>query len=439
MDRLSLADLRTVDERVLPFNPYGFGGRLSPEDALEFQQHVIAQYELADEVADGTRQRFEQLRHVYRYGVLCYDLFTMVGDAALLAFEQALRDRFINFHEGEVSLRTKEGEVHVLKDVTDYGDFVERYKELKGTRIQMGPDRSWIGFNGTLDGLYRWARREGLLRGQRNRGREKAITSLRNMVAHPSSFHLHGPVEAARTLSNLAEVINRLWGQDTPGGRLYPAPVERRTTAIAWNPATGSVSIGHAENLRSDTDEDEWQYVIVQAVFEPGTAEDPTIFHFDTLFEHTTYSCDLLWGPGNRAEALQWLDSNPPRSDTCDYLDRVFLIRHDVDTLYTPQRPEIAAGLPEAEHSGTWYAIRADAPADAFAHVRASVEDIESRHQRSGECRQCHADTLRKGTLREALTAAQEAGANVEPLRPPDSRVPGWMPRSITVPITAST
>lgn len=155
MDRLSLADLRAVDERVLPFNPYGFGGRLSPEDALEFQQHVIAQYELADNVADGTRQRFEQLRHVYRYGVLCYDLFTMVGDAALLAFEQALRDRFINFHEGAVPLRSKEGEVHVLKDVTDYGDFVERYKGLKGTRIQMGPDRSWTGFNGTLDAFVR--------------------------------------------------------------------------------------------------------------------------------------------------------------------------------------------------------------------------------------------------------------------------------------------
>ncbi|MFD3944975.1 hypothetical protein [Streptomyces sp. NPDC058579] len=436
MDRLSLDDLRAVDERVLPFNPYGFGGRLAPDDALAFQQQVIAQYVLVDNVAEGTRQRFEQLRHVFCYGVLCYDVFTMVGDAALLVFEQALRDRFIAFHQGEVSVRTKEGEVHTLAEVTNYGQFMERYKDLKGTRIQMGPNRSWTGFNGTLDGLHRWARREGLLRGQRNRGWEKAITDLRNMVAHPSGFHLHGPVEAARTLSNLAEVINRLWGQDTPGGRLYPAPVRRRTTAIAWNPATGSISIGHIENLRTDAEEDEWRYVVVQAVFEPGTAEDPTLFHFDALFEQTTYPCDLLWGPGDRAQLLRWLDRNPPSADTCDHLDRVFLVRHDGGTLYVPQRPDVAAGLPEAERSGTWFAIRADFPADAFTHVRASVEDLESRHQPVGECRQCHADTLKKGTWREALAAAEGAGASVAPIQPPDARVPGWMPSSISVSTT---
>ncbi|MFE5298151.1 hypothetical protein [Streptomyces sp. NPDC056632] len=46
MDPVSLDDLRAVDKRVLPFNPYGFGSRLTPEEALDFQQRVISQYEL---------------------------------------------------------------------------------------------------------------------------------------------------------------------------------------------------------------------------------------------------------------------------------------------------------------------------------------------------------------------------------------------------------
>ncbi|MFE5301686.1 hypothetical protein, partial [Streptomyces sp. NPDC056632] len=393
---------------------------------------------LVDGVAEGTRRRFEQLRHVYRYGLLCYDLFTMVGDAALFVFEQALRDRFIAFHDGTVSVQTAAREVHQLENLTGYGDFIERYKALKGTRIQMGPGRDWAGFNGTLDGLYRWARSEGFLRGQRNRHWEKALAKLRNEVAHPNGFRLDMPVETARTLSNLAEVINRLWGKDTPGGRLYPAPVERRSTFIAWNADTGSVSIGHAENLRTYAEEDGWQYVIVQAVFEPGVAEDPDLFHFDTLFEHTTYPCDLLWGPGDRAGALHWLDRNPPIADTRDHLDRIFLVRHEGDTLYAPQRPEVAAGLPDTECGGTWFAICADFPTDAFVHARASIQDGALQHPAAGECRHCHAETLKKGTWRHALEAARQAGASVEPVRPPDERTPGWMPRSVTVvPTTA--
>ena len=40
---------------------------------------------------------------VFPYGLLCYDIFTLVTDRALLVFEQALRDRFIDFHQGTVT------------------------------------------------------------------------------------------------------------------------------------------------------------------------------------------------------------------------------------------------------------------------------------------------------------------------------------------------
>jgi hypothetical protein len=33
------------------------------------------------------------------------------------------------------------------------------------------------------------------------------------------------PADAARTISDLAEIINQFWGSATPGGRLYPAPI----------------------------------------------------------------------------------------------------------------------------------------------------------------------------------------------------------------------
>ncbi len=66
---------------------------MRPEDSAEFQQQVVARHELIPAVADGTRQTFEQLKTIYAYGVLCYDIFTVVHDHALLVFEQALRDR----------------------------------------------------------------------------------------------------------------------------------------------------------------------------------------------------------------------------------------------------------------------------------------------------------------------------------------------------------
>jgi hypothetical protein len=86
-----------------------------------------------------------------------------------------------------------------------------------------------------LDSLLRWARREGLLRGQRNRAREVLFKRFRNYVAHPAGYQLVTPVDAARALRDLAEIINHLWGASTAGGRLYPAPIRRAILAIGWS------------------------------------------------------------------------------------------------------------------------------------------------------------------------------------------------------------
>lgn len=76
---------------------------MRPEDAAKFQQQIVAQFELAPQVAEGTRDSFEDLRKVFAYGLLCYEIFTLVNDRGLLVLEQALRDRFIDHHQGTLS------------------------------------------------------------------------------------------------------------------------------------------------------------------------------------------------------------------------------------------------------------------------------------------------------------------------------------------------
>ncbi len=54
----SLEELRQVDERTLHFTPMGLGigVQMRPEDSAEFQQQVVAQFELAPAVAEGHPQ-----------------------------------------------------------------------------------------------------------------------------------------------------------------------------------------------------------------------------------------------------------------------------------------------------------------------------------------------------------------------------------------------
>ena len=75
---------------------------------------------------------------------------------------------------------------------------------------------------------------------------------LRNNVAHPH-YHLAMPPDSARAIRDLAEIINRLWGHPTPGGRLYPAPLTREPMVIAWrgDPPGHELTIMRAERNRT--------------------------------------------------------------------------------------------------------------------------------------------------------------------------------------------
>lgn len=415
MEIQTLEDLQAPDERTLAFGPLGLG-RMRPEDSADFQQRVMARLQLADEVCETTRQKFEQLRAAFIHGVLCYELFTLVEDASRLALEQALRDRFADLYEGqELEVLGNNGRVRRIT-MTKYPAFYDEIRKTRGAQIRMGASRDWERFNGTLEGLQTWARRENLLPGQRNRSMDRVLRDLRNMIAH-GTYHLTTPVDAARTLSDLAETINHLWGQPTPGGRLYPAPVHRSIVALGWTEDGGHTWAGRGEDL-IDTDQDDGTtWVVLRAVY-----DDPNLMEFDARHATTAYPAQYLWGPGTRGAAATWLKEHQPEPDQSDYLDQVVLVRARAGTVDLPFYPAVAAGLPAEQQSGTWYTVRVDRALDSLGHVRAVVAGQD--HRPAGECQHCSVETLATGDIAAALAAASSAGADIAPRSVPDVRTP---------------
>ncbi|MCB8902077.1 MULTISPECIES: hypothetical protein [unclassified Streptomyces] len=426
MEIRPLQELQAADEMSLAFNPFGLGGRMRPEDAAEFQQSQIAELVLSDRVAEGTRRSFERLRNVYAYGVLCYDMYTLVSDAALLAFEQALRDRFMESCAGTVTFSLAEPEEIDSFTVTSFEDVTHLVKRLRRRKARLMVNGTPIPFNGMLAGLRRWARTAGLLRGRRSIGIEDSLADLRNHVAHPTRHQVDTPVDAARTLSDLAEFVNQLWGEPTVGGRHFPAPLAREILAMSWGP-DGRVGLESPEALRQQPhSDDDAQYVLIRAFLRDrrGRREEPHWMNFDGRYELTRYPVDYLWGPGSRDEALAWHTEHRPQEDAIDFVDRVFLLREVDGRIHHPMRPEVAAGLLGDERSGTWHALRADYPSDAFVHARDRGEAGAGHTVRPGDCTACSVEVLGSGDLNQLLDTATVALGDLRPIRPPALRSP---------------
>jgi hypothetical protein len=176
MEIKSLDELRQPDDRTLHYTPLGFdtGGSLRPEDAALYQQESLSRAELSEAVAEGTRRTFDRLCLLHAYGVLSYDMFTAADDLAQLVIEQALRDRFVEFHGGTATFQ----DTHLALHSVPAASFEELYEEIhadfrlrrpQSWRLRVRATGELIYFDGMLDSLLRWARAEGLLRGQRNR------------------------------------------------------------------------------------------------------------------------------------------------------------------------------------------------------------------------------------------------------------------------------
>jgi hypothetical protein len=243
-------------------------------------------------------------------------------------------------------------------------------------------DDKMMEFRGSFTDLQRWARFEGLLKGQRNKGLVSVYAEIRNSVAH-LRYQLLSPIDSARKISDLAEIINQMWGHSTPGGRLYPAPLEREVVVIAW----GDGEFGPTkQQMRADQlidfhEAGDWTCLVLRAV------PHDELWEFDAEFERTKFPSELLWGPGSTEDALAWLGAENPWGDTVEYLDRLFAVQILDGKLLLPRRIEITLSLPLDLTAGRWFVVRADFPNDAFASVRQIVnaETEKSESFKRGE------------------------------------------------------
>jgi hypothetical protein len=73
------------------------------------------------------------------------------------------------------------------------------------------------------------------------------------------------PNHSSQAIRDLAEIINRLWGSRTPGGRLYPAPIKREALVIGWSDGDTdadverSVVMMRSSNIRDQVERPELQ------------------------------------------------------------------------------------------------------------------------------------------------------------------------------------
>jgi hypothetical protein len=280
MDIRTFAELTTPDERSLSFTPLGLAsGGLSPEQAVAFQQRSIASADLISAVPEGTRSSFERLRTLHVYGVLCYDNFTVVEDLTRIVLEQALRERFITFYGEVIPLVRRRDGTESMLPASDFGTINAAFRRggshaRGGWELRLRNRGTSMQVPLSLSPLLDWARQEGLLHGQRNHFIENVLHELRNRFAHGSGFRVGMPNQSARAICDCAEIINRLWGSLTPGGRLYPAPLQREVLVIGWSPTWSTMAAGagatvmHASQLAEGTEPDDWTYLVVLGVWD---------------------------------------------------------------------------------------------------------------------------------------------------------------------------
>jgi hypothetical protein len=363
-----LADLQAPDEMALHFGPYGLGGQLRPEDAARFQATCIAGAVLAEDVPTDVRRNFERARKLHLHGVLEYSFFTAAADYVLLVLEGALRLRFVSHYaDGMPAVRKgveKARSVQSFDDVRSARDKGYELRDAHGATQHLPT---------STRALLEWARREGLLPGTRSRVVDEALAELRNLAAHPVTHMVLAPPSSAGRIADVAEVINRLWGHDTPGGRLFPSPLARVPRVAALSPERTAAATMRLDQVRQVTDRPNWLYGVFLAVEQEDLIRIPgdgLRFAHRPGFQTTVFPCAQLW-EGSWSDLVQAIDAGEFAStgDTVQHLDRLFFIRASEGEIDDPRGPNDLVAL-AALPDGCWYVIVADSPWDAWIHVR---------------------------------------------------------------------
>ena len=374
-----LEALREADETTLRFSPWGLGGRLEPAASAAYLAGLMSHAGLVDTVPEDVRLSFERVRTVFMHGLLDYDLFTAAYSLGHLVLEGALRTRFITYYEGGVPiLRDGTKEVLSVSSFARYHDAL-RFARKRRQKLQLvgdPPEKLPQGYAS----LYAWAQRRGLLIGQRNIGVFGSIVKLRNYVAHPEGHMVDMPPNVFRFLRDLTEIVNRLWGHDTEGGRLFPGPIARWARGAAVAPdGSAAVTFSSLAQVRVEKDRTDWTYAVFLAAAEDDVIRigPPTPgglgFTYTPGFQMTTYPAQLLWGPGRWDELVaslgQLSDSFPV--DHVPFLDRIFYVRttqHGGIEFPRDRHDVLVTDLDD--EAATWHVLRADFPMDAFVLIR---------------------------------------------------------------------
>jgi hypothetical protein len=183
-----------------------------------------------------------------------------------------------------------------------------------------------------------------------------SIVRLRNYVAHPEGHMVDMPPSVFRFLRDVAEIINRLWGHDTEGGRLFPKPIPRWARVAALSPdRCAAVTFGSLAQLRIESDHRDWTYAVFLAAAEEDLvafdSQSPGHQRFAYVpgFQMTNYPVQLLWGPGSWDDLIQVIDrfSDEAPVDQVTFLDRTFYVRRTSDGAveYPRDRSDVLGAL----------------------------------------------------------------------------------------------
>jgi hypothetical protein len=375
-----LAALRAVDEGSLYFTPGGLAGPLEPAQAARIFATWMAQLSLADDVPEDIRLNFDRVRKLFLYGLLERDLFSLANHEAHLVLEGALRHRFVSYYNGQLPiLRDGVAETIAVSSFYDYYKLRPTLKRCRlGTSAAVGETLPF-----SYSALYSWARRQRLLVGQRNVGVFASLVNLRNYAAHPERYSDDIPPWVVRLLVDVAEIINKLWGHNTDGGRLFPGPVHRHLRCAALSPdSTAAVTFGSLAGVQTEEKTRDWTF----AVFLAADREELIDFDWQSSggqrfkhepgFQMTDYPAEQIVAPTSLDDVLSFLSAKNLNevADTIDFQDRLFFVRH-----YGAQRPEFPRSLRDMEivdgqdDSVRWYVVRADFPMDAWVRIRDAV------------------------------------------------------------------
>jgi hypothetical protein len=413
--RESADELIRPDQRSLAFTPLGlsFGRVLTPKAAAKFQDHTI-EVRLADAVPNETQRLFERLQNIHRLGIWSYDMYTVADGFALQVLEHAFAIRLLDYYDHRIPLvgrgnRDQEVVAHRVRDLVDAMGAKQWRLVSRVARAKAPP------FTCTLKSLFNWARHEGLLRGQRSRRFDYLLPRILGGM-RPLDYALHMPVDSSRSIRQVGEFINQLWGSSTRDGELFPAPMMRGEFILGWTPERDHLITFRPDQLAEAKDRSDWRFVVVLGVDRPDSLDD---FHSD--FERTPYPAELLHGEGSWAETQDWLSQRRGRTDSVEVLDRFFVI--NLDDSLPPRSPGQFAALTGHARNGRWLMAQADFPTDAFAHAKAHRQ-MTPNHELLGRCNTCWVDGKVVGSWQHVLAAIANRGLEAEPIPAAGIEVP---------------